>query len=226
MNFDADYIRSRHNHWIVAIGQKGIWNMHAFAPVTIIVKPRSKTCNGKFRRKTAIVNGRVAIDDAIIIYRNSPDRSAAEIDNVLVHEMIHQYIYQAHLTDTSSHGRIFRSMMAGINKAFAGQLNITISTKADMSAHGPGRQTHLLVVLHSVEWVYCCAICRSSVRQIAQYLKRYRTAMKISAVEWYVSNDVHFDSFSKCRSRLHGERVDPGELNLYCEKYGLRKLQS
>lgn len=55
-------------------------------------------------------------------YWDLPER---EMEDTIIHEMIHYYIAVNKLKDTSSHGKIFRQMMTDINHRFG--RNITIS---------------------------------------------------------------------------------------------------
>lgn len=55
------------------------------------------------------------------------DLDEREIEDVLIHEMIHYYILYNKLKDTSAHGVVFRKMMNDINAHFG--RNISVSYK-------------------------------------------------------------------------------------------------
>ncbi len=55
-----------------------------------------------------------------------------EVEDVILHEMIHYYILSNQLQDSSAHGVLFRKMMKDINTKF--NRNITISRKIDLAA--------------------------------------------------------------------------------------------
>ncbi|MCM1021683.1 MAG: SprT-like domain-containing protein [Muribaculum sp.] len=218
-------IRERHSYWLEKIAGAGIWNRAGFKPVSIIVKPFSRTCNGKFQRKTTIVGGKRTVSDSIIIYLNSADGTEMGIDNVLVHEMIHQYIYQSGLTDTSSHGQIFRSLMTRINTTFADQLHIAISTRSKPTEAGPGSSEHIILSIQIGEHVYCCPINQSRVKYFALYLHKNRTSLRIDSYSWYISDDRHFNRVSHCRTRLHGEKIAVDEFSDFVAHYRMQLIR-
>jgi len=57
----------------------------------------------------------------ISICRDLPER---EVDDTLIHEMIHYYIHHKGLKDTSPHGKIFKKMMMDINIRWGRNLTI------------------------------------------------------------------------------------------------------
>lgn len=220
---DNVYLAARHRHWVEAIGRAGIWNPAGFCSVTLMVRPPSKTCGGKFRRKTTTAGGRVVHDDRIFIYRNSPEMTVAEVDNLLVHEMIHQYIFQSGLTDSSAHGRLFRAFMARINAAFAGQLNVTVTGRR-AAVSGPGTKFYVILALQSGDNVYCCVISRTRIEWFRRFIQRNHRAMNVDKVGWCKSNDRHFENFRQCRTSLHGEKIPFADFDAYCRKYHLTVL--
>lgn len=53
-----------------------------------------------------------------------------EAEDVVIHEMIHYYIELNGLRDTSTHGRLFRSMMERINREYGRHVTISSERKA------------------------------------------------------------------------------------------------
>lgn len=153
----VDYLVERHSYWRERIGRAGIWNPEPFGPVKIIVRPKSRNYNGLFQRKYVAVSAseRRVLEDRIVLYHNGESLEPSFVDSVLVHEMIHQYIYQAGLKDTSCHGRLFREFMRRINTAFVGELSISIRSESPMSKEsGPGDKEFLLVIIEMGEYFY------------------------------------------------------------------------
>lgn len=59
------------------------------------------------------------------------DLSECELEDTIIHEMIHYYIGVHQWRDTSAHGRLFRQMMNDINERFGRQVTVSHqSTKA------------------------------------------------------------------------------------------------
>ncbi|MDE6649389.1 MAG: SprT-like domain-containing protein, partial [Muribaculaceae bacterium] len=127
MEVNCEYLEERHRYWRERIGDEGIWDADGFKPIKFIVRKRSKTYDGLFWRKRVVVDSRWEWEDQIIFYQQYADISAREIDDTLVHEMIHQYIYQNDIKDSCVHGRVFKELMCMINQAFEGELTIRVS---------------------------------------------------------------------------------------------------
>lgn len=64
------------------------------------------------------------------------DLPEAEVEDTLIHEMMHLYIHSRQLQDSSPHGRLFRQLMDHINQHFG--RHITISYKGNGSQGQPG----------------------------------------------------------------------------------------
>lgn len=220
---DNKYISERHRFWVDEIGRVGIWNPAVFSDITLSIRPKSKTCGGKFLRRSVVVGGTVRYLDRIFIYRNSPDMTEKDVDSVLVHEMLHQYIVQGGISDSSAHGHVFRTLADRINTTFAGRLNITVRGSRTF-ASGPGTKHYVLLVLKRGANVYCCVVCRTRVGWFRNYIARNYKAMKIDRLSWCLSNDMHFESFRQCRTSLHGEKVPAAEFDAYCRKYSLKHI--
>ncbi len=159
--------------------------------------------------------------DHIIIYQNHCDLSYKDIDNTLVHEMIHQYIIQNDL-DTRPHGKIFKAFMKRINEAFRDELNITV-TAPYRNVRGPGLSMHKLVLIRKENNVcYCCKINPNKVETFKRELDKNQVKWHIQDYLFCESMDKYFDSFSTCRERLHGKRMSLSQLKALCGECKIR----
>ncbi len=95
-------------------------------PMIPIKLGRSKSALGylKFRKHKNLF-GKVTISGFSITISTKFDLSEQEIEDTLIHEMIHFYIYHNKLEDSSSHGHIFKKMMADINEKYGRKINIS-----------------------------------------------------------------------------------------------------
>ena len=171
MILTTDYIKERHRYWRYRIFDEGIWDVVKFEPVEFEARPRSKTYNTLFHRKMI----RRKPVDKIIIYRNFPDMSVKYVDSLIAHEMIHQYIIQNDLPDTSSHGRLFKEFMQRINEAFPQELKISIYGEAPI-LKGAGTKTHKLILLWMKDGeCYCCKITPAKVPLFVKFIEKLST---------------------------------------------------
>lgn len=72
--------------------------------------------------------GKTRFEDFRLRFSTRYDLSAEEVEDIILHEMIHYYIGVSQLKDTSAHGKIFRQMMADINRTH--NRHITISHRS------------------------------------------------------------------------------------------------
>lgn len=219
-----EYLRERHSEWIGWIADAGIWEAKKFKSVNILVRPRSKNYHGLFRRKYIRRGLFRRYEDCIILYRNTVEETQLEIDSTLVHEMIHQYIFQNNIRDTSAHGKVFREFMHRINNAFPDSLHITISSKRQ-HVKGPGRTIHKLILLIFENGeCYCCHIQPSRVEAFMRLIAHNKKSWQLKSYQLCESNDSYFDSVRSCRTRLHGIRIAEEQLTEFCKEYRLKCL--
>lgn len=79
-------------------------------------------CVFKRRRRWT---GKVENYDYCIRINGRYDLPENEIDDILVHEMIHLLIAASGIRDTSSHGKMFRVLMNGINDRYGRKITIS-----------------------------------------------------------------------------------------------------
>ena len=118
------------------------------------------------------------------------------LEDVVLHEMIHCYILINNLKDTSSHGKLFRSIMAGINKDFA--RNVTVRHKIDAKDVvniSPKTELRHICVSRLQNGKTGITVCSEDrIPEITRSLKiRYR----ILELNWFTSDDPFFGSYPK-----------------------------
>lgn len=149
---------------------------------------------------------------------NYYDMSEQELEDVLLHEMIHYHIAIRQIRDTSAHGIMFHKMMERINKKGH---NICVSKNmseraAAMSARQPARRyiknLYIVLAMTSSRGKYLLSVVNPRyVKNLDAILRRTK---EIVEHKWFVSGDAYFQNFSKVRSP-RGRVV---EKNVYVEK--------
>ena len=226
MEVRFEYLEGRHLYWRKRIGDAGIWDASGFKPVKFIVRKRSKTYDGLFCRKRIVVGPEWGWEDQIIFYQQYADISAREIDDTLVHEMIHQYIYQNGINDSGMHGKVFKELMCSINQAFEGELTIRVSGGIK-ERRGPGDALHRLILVYKENGVcLCCKVNPNKADMFMSIIGEHRDEWKIKKYELCESNDRYFDSFTACTRRLHGVRMTEEKLAEVCRECGVRGVAS
>lgn len=225
MTLSLAYLKNRHDYWKNEIGKAGIWDPAKFGAVYFLIRRKSKSYNGLFHRKWVLVNNVRTRVDRIIIYNNLEEFNSKYIDSVLVHEMIHQYIFQTSIKDTGKHGKVFKDFMSKINRCFPDDLKIEITgTNPLKDLSGPGSETHTILLLTSKEADYCCVVYPNRINYFEKEAKKYKKAGVINDYVWMKSNDVFFGNFRRCKTSLHGKKLLHDDMLKFLKDHNVTKL--
>lgn len=143
---------------------------------------------------------------------NYYDQTEYQFRNVLLHEMIHLSIAASGIKDTSSHGVVFRGMMARLNRE---GWNISVTTpmqgtpKAYTGSSNIIRQYLVLAIEMKDGNLFLSSVNPKFAKALNQRLQRLR---EVRHYAWYTTNDKWFEDMPKVRS-LRGRRVDADTFN-------------
>lgn len=218
MELTTEYLQERHAYWKDRLHEKGVWDSKLFSPVAFEIKPFSKTYHALCINR--ILNS--GFKTIIRFYCQEIEVSPHWVDSVLVHEMIHQYMFQNNMPDSSPHGRVFKQYQNEINELFPGELNISVSSCRERLS-GPGKKVHKLIImrLNDDRGMWCLA---ESFRY-SYLMKKATTAVgcgTIKAVIGCESNDRIFNYYTCCRKTLRGVKMSIPELRDFCKCYNVR----
>lgn len=173
-------------------------------PRLMLSKSRTQLGSMTYRRQSRCVISSVSTYTIrVSTYYDCPEE---QLQDVLLHEMIHYYISLNHLRDTSSHGILFCQMMNDINQKF--HRHITISSR--MSNHNIAIQSQkhrarLVLGLEMNNGTHFLSVVNP---HYAQEIKRtIKTIREIRRSHWFVSADAYFNNFPTVRS-LRARKVE------------------
>ena len=111
--------------------------------------------------------------------------------------MIHYYIASNQLKDTSAHGRLFRTMMNGINARFGRHIAISHKpTETQKQQAREGRRSwHVVAVVTFTDGRTGVKVLPRIVERITYYYNNVLSAKDVSAIQLYMSNDTFFNQF-------------------------------
>lgn len=125
------------------------------------------------------------------------DLPESEIEDTLIHEMIHYWILHNNIRDTSRHGKVFRSMMSDINGRYG--RHITVSHRATKEQREAAldkrpRQRVLAILLfrdgrEGVKLLPCIPA------RVKAYDRALRRSGKIADIDYYTVSDPWFNRF-------------------------------
>ena len=137
------------------------------------------------------------------------DMTERQAENILLHEMIHLHIASQGLRDTSSHGKIFRSIMQNLNRQYGWEITVSTSPDNFLPAKRQTKKKMRLVLLLRHQQAGCIiSVVNAKYRQ--QIERVIARAHDICEHQWIVSDDDYFASFPQVRS-LRGRRVSEAE---------------
>lgn len=180
-------------------------------PMPLLVVSNAKTQLGQFScvRYCKNIFSKATLTGFKIKVSEYYEQTAEEIDDTLLHEMIHYLIAFRGLRDSSPHGSLFRKEMARLNRMGR---HVTISartTKMDVAEQNKRRQ-HLVLALEDVRGNWYLSVIHPSYKRYVE--SQIRRAPSITKYRWVVSEDDYFNGFTQVRS-LRARRVSK-------EKYG------
>ena len=149
---------------------------------------------GKYQRKE--LNGEL-ID--VITMSTSEELKEQELEDVLIHEMIHFEIRHLGLQDTSPHGHLFMCRMTWINAVH--KRNISVSHRRGAqdeilpSRSKRGVCTVALMCLESGEKGIKVLSC--SYNSVNEFMNKVSNVSAVKSVEYYIVNDSFFDKYPR-----------------------------
>lgn len=208
-----DYLRQAFEHYNDLIFEGKL-------PVPKLKWSRAKTRLGQMACKRKTSWGRTKYYDFTISVSNYYKLTKEEIDDVLIHEMIHYSIAYTGLKDTSAHGIVFRGMMDKINRTFNRHITISVRTRNLQARSAQQPKDYLILALKMKDGKYFfSSVNPSAAGKLAISLARAR---EIAHYAWYQSQDEYFRSMPRVRS-LRGRQVSAEVYETMIEKMKLQR---
>ena len=208
-----DYLRQAFEHYNDLIFEGKL-------PVPKLKWSRAKTRLGQMACKRKTSWGRTKYYDFTISVSNYYKLTKEEIDDVLIHEMIHYSIAYTGLKDTSAHGIVFRGMIDKINRTFNRHITISVRTRNLQPRTLQQQKDHLILALETKDGKYfLSSVNPSAAQKLAISLARAR---EIAHYAWYQSQDEYFRSMPRVRS-LRGRQVSAEVYETMIEKMKLQR---
>lgn len=117
------------------------------------------------------------------------------VEDTILHEMIHYYIAVNQLTDTSTHGKLFRGEMARINRE--GNRRITISHRLSEAeqAQAHVHKTRAVAVVHFADGKTGVKVVPDQSRHIRYWHRTATRRFAIERIEWMHTDHAYFARF-------------------------------
>lgn len=141
--------------------------------------------------------GRVEKYDFRLRISTRMDMPEAEVEDTIIHEMIHYYIDFNGIKDTSAHGQVFRQMMSDINTRFGRHITITHKSTPEQRKQlvDTRKRWHVVAVVKFHDGRTGIKILPRIRQRIITYRNLILTSKEIKDVELYMSNDPYFNAY-------------------------------
>lgn len=129
------------------------------------------------------------------------DLTQEELEDVVIHEMIHYYIAYRNLRDSSAHGETFRRIMETINQKYGRHITVRHHGEPGQNLVKSGSsqyKKHYLCVSTFPNGSKGITVCASTkIFELYRLLPRY---YRITEMEWYGSIDPFFNRFPRAHT--------------------------
>lgn len=155
-------------------------------------------------KKRRTLSGTMEYYDFRLRINSRIDLPETEIEDTIIHEMIHYFIAYHRLRDTSAHGKLFRSMMNDINEKY--HRNITISHKSTKEQKeqliDTRRKWHVIALVQFHDGRTGIKVLPRIRERIANYCSHVGKAKEIKSIDLFISDNPYFNRYP-CSSALN-----------------------
>lgn len=120
-----------------------------------------------------------------------------EVEDVIIHEMIHYFIAYNGLEDTSSHGNIFKSIMNSINTNYGRNVSLKYKMSEEQRSQicGTKPQWHMIAVIYLTDGSTGVKVLPLYESKILNYYNYVANANNVRGVDLYMHYDPFFNQY-------------------------------
>ena len=136
-----------------------------------------------------------------------------EVEDVIIHEMIHYYIHFKNLKDKSAHGPLFKNLMNQINKTFGRKISIrhkgAVKTNEQITDEKP--RYRVVAVVTMKDGKTGIKVLTRIKEKVRHYYNAVSTSPTVSKIELYITINPFFGQYP-CSSALRIHYIDHSTL--------------
>lgn len=163
--------------------------------------PDGRKAHSNFRLK---INTRIDLPEQVV-------------EDTIIHEMIHYFIFYNELCDTSAHGEIFKAIMASINATFNRHLTISHKSTAEQSeqAVSQKRVWRVIAAIHFKSGRVGVKVLPRVAPRIMDYHSKMMKQAEVERIDLYLHDNPFFNRYpSSAALRVYELEADVLERNL------------
>ena len=187
-------------------------------PVPPIHLTNARTYMGMltYKRRVGLFGKKHYSDFALRISRRF-DYIEQELQDTLIHEMIHYYIAYRGLRDSSAHGELFRQMMNDINARYGRRITVShrSSREERMQLLGVQPRPRVFAIMELTDGNYCIKVVPRIPQRVRTMHRRLSLDPRIRSIHWYYSTDPFFALYpSSMGTRMQYVDIDEAREHL------------
>ena len=167
-------------------------------PMLPIVLSSAKTFLGAcaYKKKKTLFGGTKYYNFKLRINKRI-DLPEQEIEDIIIHEMIHYHIAYNGIKDTSTHGRVFKTLMNDINKRFDRHISVSRKMNAEEKEQlcGKIRRPHVMVVIDFKNGKTGVKQLPRVHQKIIAFCSAISKVTDISSFKLYITDEPYFNRF-------------------------------
>lgn len=141
------------------------------------------------------LTGGWAYSDYKLIISTRFDLPEEIVEDTIIHELIHYHIMYNGLRDTSSHGPVFRDIMARINEKFHRHVTISVRLSEEVRQTDTRLRIHLVCISQMRNGgVGITVAARTRLLDLWDLLPQ---RLDVTRCTWYISNNAFFNRFPR-----------------------------
>lgn len=173
-------------------------------PLPLITLCSVSSFVGQYKSKLKrLADGRSEASEHLLRFSTAFDLSEQELEDTVIHEMIHYFIAYNGLRDRTAHGPLFKAMMSSINEHHGRNISISHRTthEAIASAKSATKKWHVVAILYFSSGETGVKVLPRVIPKIVEYYKGITAAPNIRRVDLFLHNDPFFNRFPTSTGR-------------------------
>lgn len=146
-------------------------------------------------KKSRDASGNWSICDLQIRISKRFDLPEKDLEDIIIHEMIHYYIFYKKIKDNSKHGRIFTQKMKEINDKFNRNVKISTTYSKEIFDGDTRMRLHYLCVSELQDGR--CGVTVTAKSRIFDIWNTLPELFQLKKYTWYASFNSYFNRFPK-----------------------------
>ncbi len=122
------------------------------------------------------------------------DLPQQELDDTILHEMIHLYLIYNNVEDDATHGHAFRRIMNDLNRRFS--RHITVSAKGELRQSDNAASQNVILITEMKNGLF--GISRPAMTRIFHINREISEWKEVKKMTWYNSSNPFFNKFPRC----------------------------